>query len=453
MSRIVDQQRRGYEQQLRNAEGLFETDRAMLLAPASTGQDVFNVKGAYYSWTPLTVPLEYTNWTEESAAHVEACYIGDWTSISKIRVRGPEALAFLARIGMNSLEKFALGQIKHHVQLNEAGQIASEGVVYRVGEEEFIYTGGGGDWALWQATQGSWDMEIDAISPEMFIFEVQGPNSLFALEKATGENLRDIRFNHSRMSQIGDIEVRVLRTGISGELGYELHGSADDAGAVWAAVFEAGKEFGIRQLGMRSLLVQHIESGIATVGLDYFPASIVTPGAPKLLPRGTPTGSFIPQAVTDYFRMPGELGWGNRRAHDGHDFIGREALEAQAAAGGPARKLAGLVWNEQDITDLFAAQFRGGPLSDPMEMPRAIGAEFDQVLANGRQVGISSSRTYSTVLRKMISLCVIGRDLMEAGTQLTVLWGRPGTLQREIRATVAALPFKEDRRRTDVSAL
>lgn len=39
------------------------------------------------------------------------------------------------------------------------------------------------------------------------------------------------------------------------------------------------------------------------------------------------------------------------------------------------------------------------------------------------------------------------------GTEVVVLWGRPGTAQREVRATVTALPFKPDRRRTDVTAL
>jgi glycine cleavage system aminomethyltransferase T len=191
--------------------------------------------------------------------------------------------------------------VKDHVQLNEAGQVASEGVVYRVGEEEFIYTGGGGDWALWQAPQGSWDMEIGSITANLFIFEVEGPQSLFALERATGEILRDIALDKSRHASIGGCEVRVLRTGISGELGYELHGSADDAGAVWAAVLEAGEEFGIRQLGMRSLLVQHIEAGIATSGLDFLPASIVSLGAPKLLPGGgMPGGNFVPKAITDF---------------------------------------------------------------------------------------------------------------------------------------------------------
>jgi hypothetical protein len=53
----------------------------------------------------------------------------------------------------------------------------------------------------------------------------------------------------------------------------------------------------------------------------------------------------------------------------------------------------------------------------------------------------------------MISLCVIDRARAAPGTEVKVIWGRPGTPQREIRATVTALPFKPDHRRVDVTSL
>ncbi|WP_405522235.1 glycine cleavage T C-terminal barrel domain-containing protein [Streptomyces canus] len=453
MEHLIDRQRARYQALLELADRPFDVERPAVFSPAAAAQDEANVKGLLFRWTPVFIPYEYTNWGEESLAHVRSCYIGDWSAIGKLRVHGTEALTALTRIGMNNLSRFEPGQIKHHVQLDERGHIASEGLLYRVAEEEFVYSGGGVDWTAWQIDQGGWDAKSEVISPDMFIFEIQGPTSLFALEAATGESLRDIGFNRSRMTSISGIPVRILRSGISGELGYELHGSADDANAVWTAVVEAGAEHGIRQLGMRSQLVAHIEAGIATVGIDYLPSSIITPGAPRLFPRGMPDGSFVPTDVTEFFRRPGELGWGRRGALTSHDFIGRDALAAETAEGGPARHLAGLHWNNEDVIALFASQFGDGPVPEPMEMPRKIGASLDQVLVNGRPVGVSTSRTYSTHLRRTISLCVIDRDLAAPGTEVTVLWGNPGTAQRELRATVTSLPMKEDRRRTDVSTL
>jgi vanillate/3-O-methylgallate O-demethylase len=53
----------------------------------------------------------------------------------------------------------------------------------------------------------------------------------------------------------------------------------------------------------------------------------------------------------------------------------------------------------------------------------------------------------------MISLCVVDRERSAPGTEVVVVWGREGTPQREIRATVASLPFKPDHCRTDVTEL
>ena len=117
------------------------------------------------------------------------------------------------------------------MQLDEHGWVASEGILYRLDEQEFRYTAGSCDWLVWQFSQSGWDAEITDISPETFIFGLQGPASLSILEQAAGESLRDLGFNRSRTAQVGGLPVRVLRTGISGELGYELHGAADDADA------------------------------------------------------------------------------------------------------------------------------------------------------------------------------------------------------------------------------
>jgi len=206
-------------------------------------------------------------------------------------------------------------------------------------------------------------------------------------------------------------------------------------------------------LGFRSQPVQHIEAGIATNGLDYLPAAAITPGAPRQFKRGAIGGSFVPAGgFTDYFRKPGELGWGPRTL-PGHDFLGRDALAADAAAGGPARTLAGLTWNAADVAGVLTSMLGGGELPDQMDMPRLAGPSFDRVLLGDAEVGVSTGRTVSPALRMMISLCVIDRAHAAPGTEVTVIWGRPGTAQREIRATVTGLPFKADRRRVDVTAL
>lgn len=455
MGFMEENQQALYDKLYANPFGSFPQDRPPIFSPAAASQNPANSSGLYFNWTPLVLPFEFTDWASESRAHVESCYIGDWSAIGKIVVRGPDALRFMACTGTNDLSRFAVGQIKHHIQLTETGLIASEGIVYRMSEEEIFYSGGGADWTIWQLSLGDWNAQIEDVSARRFIFEVQGPTSLKALEAATGTSLRDIGFNRGRRTSIDGIPVEILRTGISGELGYELHGSADHAAMVWSAVVKAGAPAGIRQLGIRAQLVQHIEAGIATVGIDYLPASIGTPGAQRVFPAGAPSGSFIPRGgLTDFFRFPGELGWSNRAATTVHDFVGRDALLKQAASGGTARTLVTLEWNKEDVEALAVACFKdNGPVPEHMEMPRKVGSSYDSVFVQGTEVGVSTSRTFSSNLRQTISLCVIDRQHSAIGTEVSVLWGSPGSAQREVRAVVVRTPAKPDRRRTDVSII
>ena len=119
----------------------------------------------------------------------------------------------------------------------------------------------------------------------------------------------------------------------------------------------------------------------------------------------------------------------------------------------PGRVLVGLTWNPADVTRVLASVLGDADVPEQMELPRLPGPSFDQVLAAGAPAGVSTGRTLSPTLRAMISLCVIEQAHAAPGTAVTVIWGRPGTAQRQIRATVTALPFKPDNRRADVTAL
>jgi vanillate/3-O-methylgallate O-demethylase len=445
-------QRDAYRAVVAHRDGSFNRERPAYFSPGVAAQDVAG-NGSYGHFAQMLLPLEYTGWTEESVAHTTTCYLGDWSPLNKVRVSGSQALELLGWLGMNDLGSFEVGQAKHSVQLDEGGLVASEGILLRLGEEELLYTAGSADWLRWQATRRDWDVEVVDVSPDLFVFGVQGPRSLAVLEHVFEASLRDLQFNRSVELAIAGGTVRVLRSGISGELGYEIHGPSEVAAEVWSQVVTAGAEHGIKQLGFRSQSVQHIEAGIATNGLDYLPSAIVTPGAPTQFRQRPLTGSFVPSAVTDLFRKPGELGWGGRAVGE-HDFLGRDALRADVAAGGPGRTLVGLVWDRADVASVLADGLLGpdGPV-DPMELPRYNGLSFDQVLADGVPVGVSSGRALSLTVGETISLCVMERGLAAPGTRVSVVWGRPGTPQREIAATVTTLPFKPDRRRVDVSTI
>ena len=79
--------------------------------------------------------------------------------------------------------------------------------------------------------------------------------------------------------------------------------------------------------------------------------------------------------------------------------------------------------------------------------------QFLPIRHDGAPAGWASGSAYSPNLRRMISLARVRRDLAEPGTEVSVRWGGfSSEPSAEIRATVTALPFIEQKRRDDLSA-
>jgi vanillate/3-O-methylgallate O-demethylase len=403
---------------------------------------------------------EYTDWIDESMSWKETCYIGDWSFLWERRFKGPDVLKLFSDVSVNSFAKFAVHQAKHVIHCNVGGKVIHEGILSRLGEEEFMLFGRGGFWVDYKLRHGRYDVvsEVD----DWFNFQVSGPNAVYVVEKAAGESVRDIAFMHSGKIHINGREVWALRQGMAGELGYELQGPTAYAGEVYDAVVEAGKEFGIRRLGGRAVFINHLEACFPTIVTDYLPAIFgedmeeylreFKTAMPAYAATFNIAGSFEADDVGAWYRSPVELGWAKRIKFD-HEFIGREALEAEVAH--PKRTMRTLVWNADDVVDVYASLFRQGKPYHYMEIPRdQRGFMYaDKVLKDGKLVGVATSRGYSYYFRQMLSLCVIDVEHGEPDTDVTLVWGDPGEPQREMRAKVAPAPYKKDHRRVDVSKL
>ena len=190
---------------------------------------------------------EYTDWIDESMSWKETCYIGDWSFLWERRFKGPDVLKLFSDISVNSFAKFAIGQAKHVIHCTDAGKVIHEGILNRLGEDEFMLFGRGGFWVDYKLRHGRYDATSEP--DDWFNFQVSGPNAIYVVEKAAGESIRDFAFMHSGKIHINGREVRALRQGMAGEIGYEIQGPRVYAQEIYDAIMEAGKEFGIRQLG------------------------------------------------------------------------------------------------------------------------------------------------------------------------------------------------------------
>lgn len=163
------------------------------------------------------VPYEYTGVDDEILAHKQTAHIR--TSLHYgtpiYDVKGPNAAKFMSSICINDFSNVRSDGLRHAVICNEKGQIMTDGVVIRIGENWFR--------TYWlqpviQFLLEKSGMEVsggDKTGSE-YIYQIASPKSLEILEKACNCNIHDIKFARHRTAQICGTQMRVIRLGMAG---------------------------------------------------------------------------------------------------------------------------------------------------------------------------------------------------------------------------------------------
>jgi vanillate/3-O-methylgallate O-demethylase len=394
---------------------------------------------------------------DESMSWKENCYIGDWSFLWERWFKGPDVEKLFSDFSTTSFKKFDIGQAKHCVHTNVDGKVIHEGILAKMGEQEYLLFGRGCYWMNYNLEKGNYNVISEP--DDWFNLQVSGPKAIALLEKASGANLRDTKYMHMIKIEIAGRSFYAIRQGMAGEPGYELVGPHEWKEEIIQELLKYKDAFGVRRLGGRTVFINHLEACFPTIITDYIPAMFSSDLSDYLetfkasMPASMTTlnlyGSFEGNDISDYYRSPVELGWTKVVKFD-HDFLGREALEQEIA--NPKRIVRTLVWNVEDVVDVYASMFKKGDHYDFIEFPRYQrgGMYVDKVLKNGKLVGTTSSYGYSYYFREMLCLAVLDIDQAEIGNEVTIVWGAPGHPQKEIRATVAPAPYKPDGSKGDL---
>lgn len=105
------------------------------------------------------------------------------------------------------------------------------------------------------------DAELEDLTHKRYLFQLQGPRCLEILEGVTRDDLHDLEYRHFRESSIDGNKVRILRFGMSGGLGYEVHGEIEHSKEVFKKIVEVGNRYGIRLIGFTAYAMSHTLGG------------------------------------------------------------------------------------------------------------------------------------------------------------------------------------------------
>jgi aminomethyltransferase len=231
-----------------------------------------NVLGEWHRWKDYLTADAYFDEALEYAAIRNACAVFDITPMTKHRITGPDAEAFLNRLVTRDIVKIKPGRVGYCVWCNDNGQVIDDGTVFhlRPGEYRLCSQERQLDW-LSRSAHG-FDVSIVEDTHDVAALALQGPTSCAVL-KAIGcsgvENLPP--FGITYFSFAGT-ELMISRTGFTGDLGYELWIDPAHALALWDALFEKGEDRGIRPMGTHALDVARIEAGFLQAHVDFLPA-------------------------------------------------------------------------------------------------------------------------------------------------------------------------------------
>ena len=331
------------------------------------------------------MPVSYAGTVAEHNATRNAVGLFDVSHLGKATVAGPGAAAFINATLTNDLNRIGPGKAQYTLCCNESGGVIDDLIAYYVADDEiFLVPNAANTAAVVAALQGAAPAGVTITDEHRSraVLAVQGPRST---EVLAGLGLpTEMDYMAFADASYAGVSVRVCRSGYTGEHGYELLPEWDSAQVVFdalvAAVAQAGGE--LAGLGARDTL--RTEMGYPLHGHEL---------SPDISPLQARCGWAI--------------GWKKEA------FFGREALLAEKAAG-PARLLRGL-----------RATGRGVLRADLA------------VLDGDRQVGITTSGTFSPTLKAGIALALIDAGAgIDDGAQVTV-----DVRGRALECEVVAPPF------------
>ena len=317
----------------------------------------------------------------------------DVSHMGEIQFRGPGSLAAVQHIAMNDAAKLQNGQAHYSALLTPAGAFVDDILVHRLGANDYLLVVNAGtadkDFAWIKQQVGGWPgIHLSNYSSYYSQLALQGPRALETLQKLTKADLAAIGNYHFEWGTVAGIPNGLIaRTGYSGEDGFEVYIPSDEATTVkmWNALLEAGAEFGIRPCGLGARNTLRLEAGMSLYGHEI-----------------SEEINVFEAGLTRWLKL------------DKGEFIGRDALLAVEAEGGPKRKIAGLEMVERGIA-------RDG---------------YSVLSLEGEQIGTVTSGSPAPFLKTNIAMALVPAAIAESGSDVLVdVRGNRG------RARQVPLPF------------
>ncbi|HON20435.1 MAG TPA: glycine cleavage system aminomethyltransferase GcvT [Bacteroidales bacterium] len=336
------------------------------------------------------MPIQYEGLVIEHEHVRKAVGVFDVSHMGEIYVRGPKALELVQWVSSNDASVLTDGKIQYACFPNTTGGIVDDFLVYRINKEEYLLVVNASniekDWNWLVEQNKKIGAELYNASDEISQLAVQGPLALKAMQKLTDEPIENMEYyTFKYLTFAGVPNVLFSTTGYTGAGGCEIYFKNEDALKIWDAVFEAGKEFDIKPIGLGARDTLRLEMGFCLYGHEI-------------------NDSISP--------LEGGLGWITKFV-DHKDFVNKANLLQQKQEG-VKRKVVG-----------FEMIDRGIPRQD-----------YEVLNENNNVIGHVCSGTQGPSVKKPIGTALIKTEYAKVGTEIYIK-----IREKALKAITVKMPF------------
>lgn len=218
------------------------------------------------------MPVQYEGVNAEHEIVRNGVGVFDVSHMGEFFVKGENALVLIQKVTSNDASKLVDGKAQYSCLPNNEGGIVDDLIVYKIADNHYMLVVNASniekDWN-WISKHNNLGVDMQNLSDDYSLLAIQGPKAAEAMQSLTSIDLANMGYYTFQIGNFaGKNDVIVSATGYTGSGGFEIYFKNDDAEEIWNKVFEAGKDFGIKPIGLAARDTLRLEMGFCLYGND-----------------------------------------------------------------------------------------------------------------------------------------------------------------------------------------
>ena len=218
------------------------------------------------------MPILYEGVNAEHETVRNAVGVFDVSHMGEFLLSGENALALIQKTCSNDAATLTIGKAQYSCLPNDNGGIVDDLIVYKLKEDQYLLVVNASniekDWD-WISAKNDLGVAMKNLSDDYSLLAIQGPKAVEAMQSLTSIDLSAIAYYHFEVADFcGFPHVIISATGYTGSGGFEIYCKNSEVESIWNQVFEAGKSFGIKPIGLAARDTLRLEMGFCLYGND-----------------------------------------------------------------------------------------------------------------------------------------------------------------------------------------